>query len=223
MANQDQYALVQPASSRRRLQRAIKRAGIGLLFSLVLVVPALRRARRRFWIWSAIRLAAVLAGGWLITRFLYASAGAGILTLGILLAAFGLLLRARPLEKSVEMLARELSALVVMNGGSLIPANGKPVARVSIFASSDCLLVLSRLRQQLLQIPFARICELSAHADASATTRPQGGKWDLDITWRSENLITTRFCYDGAFAEHLARVAEKTVRSLWKKELPVLR
>lgn len=222
MAHQDQYALVQPLSLRRRLGRVLKRAGMGLLFSLVLVVPALRRVRRRFWMWTAIRAVAMIAGSWLVTRFLYAGADAGVLALGILLVVSGLLFGARLQEKSVDGLARELGALVVVNGGSFVPAGGKPVPRVSIFASSERLLVISKLRQELLKIPVSRICGLCIHADARAVGSSQGAKWNLDITWRSENLVTTQFCYDGPFAEHLARIAENTVRSLWKKELPVL-
>ena len=36
-------------------------------------------------------------------------------------------------------------------------------------------------------------------------------------------MRTAHFRYDGVFAEHLARVAENTVRNLLRKELPILR
>ena len=36
-------------------------------------------------------------------------------------------------------------------------------------------------------------------------------------------MRTARFRYDGFFAEHLARVAETTVRNVLRRELPVLR
>jgi hypothetical protein len=36
-------------------------------------------------------------------------------------------------------------------------------------------------------------------------------------------MRTARFRYDGVFAEHLARVAENTLRTVLRRDLPVLR
>ena len=36
-------------------------------------------------------------------------------------------------------------------------------------------------------------------------------------------MRTARFRYDGVFAEHLARVAENTVRNVMRRDLPVLK
>jgi hypothetical protein len=47
--------------------------------------------------------------------------------------------------------------------------------------------------------------------------------WDLEITWESKEMRTARFRFDGVFAEHLARVAETTIRNLLRRELPVLK
>lgn len=219
----DQYALTQPAAPKRRLRRALKRGGIAVLFSVVLVIPGLRRLRRRFWLWTALRCVAVLAGGWLISRFIYATAGAGTLVLGLALVIFGLLFRARPQAKTVDHIARDLQALVVVNGGSFLSAvNDRPVADVKLFVNAERVLALSVLPQPLVEIPFAHVRELSAHPGPDENAH-QPGTWNLDITWQSSGLTTTRFSYEGIFAEHLARVAETTLRSLWKKELPVLR
>jgi hypothetical protein len=221
----DQYAVVQPTPSRQPLKRVLKRATIAVLFVIVLMIPALRRLRRRFWIWTALRAIAVVAGGWLISRFLYADEGAGALVPGVLLVLFGLLVRARPQKKSVDSLADDLHALVVVNGGSFLSSeNSKPVPHVRIFVNSERLLALAGLRSPLADIPFARVRELSAHPDSQpARAGSNGSTWSLEITWQSSELVTVRFHYEGAFAEHLARVAEKTLRVLWKKELPVLR
>jgi hypothetical protein len=47
--------------------------------------------------------------------------------------------------------------------------------------------------------------------------------WDLEICWEAKTMRAARFRYDGVFAEHLARVAESTMRSVMRRELPVLR
>jgi hypothetical protein len=44
----------------------------------------------------------------------------------------------------------------------------------------------------------------------------------VQITWVADAPCTTTFRYDGAFAEHLARVTESTLRSQWKKDLPII-
>jgi hypothetical protein len=41
--------------------------------------------------------------------------------------------------------------------------------------------------------------------------------------WESGEVRTSTFRYEGFFAEHLARVAETTLRGVWKKGLPVLK
>jgi len=57
----------------------------------------------------------------------------------------------------------------------------------------------------------------------SEEPEPEAQTWDLAITWESKDMRTARFRYDGFFAEHLARVAETTVRNVLRRELPVLR
>lgn len=219
----DQYPATQTASQ-WLVRRALKRAGLAVLFFFVLLIPAVRRLRRRLWIWTALRAAAVTFGAWLLSQFIYAAAGAGILVLGGALVLSGLVLRARPQTVSLDNVARQLRSLVVVNGGSLVSAEGaKRRSQVRLFVNPDRVVVTSRrLQQPLLEIPFASMRELSAHA-VSEETAPKGTRWSLDVTWQSElSLTTTRFWYEGAFAEHLARVAETTLRSVWKKQLPVI-
>jgi len=225
-----------PAPTRLSFAQAVKRTALALLFSAILLIPRLRRLRRRLWAWSAIRVAASLGGVWLIWRFSYAGAGAGRLLCGLALVAFGLLVQARPEGKPTDGLARELNALIVVNGGSFFAAPArKPVRGVSIFVNPERLLVIDPRQRQLVEIPLASLRELKTHnsADGSppvaGSTWPHetagGGSqpWNLEIVWESGEVRTSTFRYEGFFAEHLARVAETTLRGVWKKGLPVLK
>jgi hypothetical protein len=214
---------LQSAPPKRPLRQALKRAGIAVLFLSVLIIPALRRLRRRLWIWTGVRALAVAGGGWLISRFIYASAGAGVLMAGIMLATLGLILKSSPSIVSLDSTARTLGALVVVNGGSLLSTGSrKRVPQVHLFVLADRIIAMSKSSDPLFEIPFSSMRDLSAHA-SSGGTRHKRSVWNLDLTWQSSELSTTQFSYEGVFAEHLARVAETTLLSLWKKELPVLR
>ncbi|MGH9403644.1 MAG: hypothetical protein ACRD2P_16260 [Terriglobia bacterium] len=138
------------------------------------------------------------------------------------------------MKKSVDALAAELNALVVVNGGVLIDAvHLKPLPQVSIFVNPSRLIVLSQNHQRLEEIPLASIDGIAARqaALARASKRRKPGStlaaleatevWDLEITWQSGE-VSTRFRYEGAFAAHLAGIAEKTLREVWKKGLPVI-
>jgi hypothetical protein len=195
--------------------------GIAILFLFVLTIPAIRRARRRIWVWTGIRAVAVAAGGWLISRFVYATASASVLAVGIGLVVFGLALRAHPQTPSVDSMAQELRALVVVNGGTFLGAE-KRIPHVHLFVISDRVLAVSNPAKPLLEIPFFSIRDLSAHAVLEETGHEKT-LWNLNVTWQSPELTTSRFQYKGVFAEHLARVAETTLRNVWKTQLPVLR
>ena len=219
----NQYPAVQSPGTHWLLRRALKRAGIAVLFLFVLLIPAIRRLRRRAWIWNGLRAGTVASGAWLLSRFIYAAAGVGVLTLGAALVLLGLAVKPRPQTASLDSIARQLNALVVVNGGSLLSAgSAKRIPQVRLFVNPDRVLAFSkRLQQLLVEIPFSSMRELSAHR-VSEGTQQKNAPWSLDITWETAALTTTRFCYEGAFAEHLARVAETTLRSVWKKQLPVL-
>lgn len=136
------------------------------------------------------------------------------------LILLGALVRARPLRRAVDDVARELDALVVLNGGALIaPANGHvPAERVlqtNIFVSQRMLRVLDSGYRKLLEIPVGGIRRIAIEADSSYTS----GAWRLEV---AGEWGMSCFLYEGAFAEHLARIAEKTLRDVWKKGLPVL-
>jgi len=195
----------------------LKRAAIGVLFFLILLIPRVRRLRRRVQVWTAVRVMAGLTGLGLVWLY-FSGRSAGFLVCAALLILFALLIRATPVVKSLDERARELGALSILNGGIMIPSPGEPPCKVNIFASTHRLAVESGDRI-LLEIPLAKIQSCAARAVEPGEGKP----WELEITWNSPNLQTTRFHFSGFFAEHLARVAEATIENLRREELTVLK
>jgi hypothetical protein len=194
----------------------VKRAAIGVLFFLILLIPRVRRLRRRVWIWASIRICLGLAGlglGWLY----FIGRGTGFLAFAALLILFALLVRSTPVVKSLEDRARELGALAVLNGG-ILSFSGEPPCPVNIFAGNEQLSIENGGRV-LLEVPLAQIQRCAARA-----LEPGEGKsWEVEIAWNSPNPQTAKFHFDGFFAEHLARVAETTIETLRRKDLTVLK
>jgi hypothetical protein len=207
-----------------RLWHALRKAALSVLFAAILVIPKVGRLRRRIWEWSAIRILVASLGCLLGWRYKHANGGVVDLVVGIALMAFGLLVRAKPEAKSVDAQARELDALVVLNGGAFSPAgNERPSRLVRIFVNLDRLFVVDEHEHTLEEIPLVRVRELEARPiPAAGESEAEAQTWDLEITWESKDMRTARFRYDGVFAEHLARVAETTVRNLLRKDSPVL-
>jgi len=229
MADDKNKTVESSEAGRERLSSRLKRAGLAFVFSAVLLIPRVRRLRRRTGVWTLIRVVAAIAGAWLFLRFVSGTAGNSSLLFAIGLALFSFLVKARPERKSVDDISREVNALVVLNGGSWIsPEKSNPVPETSIFVVSDRLVVFTSRLQQVAEIPLGRVGQVRAR---SVLPRPvvNNGQaaaevWELELFWNSNGQThITAFRFRGFFAEHLARVAEQTITSVWKKPLPVLR
>lgn len=203
---------------RRTFGQLAKQAGLFMLFGTILMIPRIRRLRRRVWAWACVRMAVAAGGGWLVWRFAHAGAGAGKLSLGLLLLAFSLLIRAKPAVKSVDVLTRELNALIVLNGGIFRQSpDSAPIHEAQILVHPEQIIVLGPRDSRLLEIPLAKVRNLAACPVTNGTG--EGVEpWEVEINWVADGPCTTTFHYDGAFAEHLARVTESTLRSQWKKD-----
>jgi hypothetical protein len=218
MAASDQ---TEQAQARRTLGQWVKHAGLFVLFGMLLFIPRIRRLRRRVWEWSFVRLAVAACATWLGWRYKHAGAGPASLVLSLLLFAFSLLVRAKPEEKSADDLARELNALIVLNGGAFRPSpDSLPAAPSEIFVCPTSIIVVGPKERRLLEIPFAKVRNLVAHGIADGTGKTPA--WAVEIMWLADQACTTTFEYEGTFAEHLARVAESTLRSQWRKDLPII-
>jgi hypothetical protein len=223
MLGEEKVQTVVPLSV--RLWRALRKAALSVLFAAILIIPKIRALRRKIWEWSAVRLLVAALGCLLGWRYKHANGGVVDLVVGVALMAFGLLVRAKPQAKSVDAQARQFDALVVLNGGAFIPAGAeRPSKLVSIFVNPDRLFVVDEREHTLEEIPVVRVRELAARpVPAQDEPEAEAQTWDLEITWESKEMRTARFRYDGVFAEHLARVAETTVRNLLRNDLPILK
>jgi hypothetical protein len=155
-------------------------------------------------------------------RYAHRQGGAATMGLGLALLAFSVFVRANPVVKSVDALAQDLGALIVLNGGifrrspEFVPIHG-----AQIFVHPERIIVLGPRERRLLEIPLAKVRSLVANPasnGASESVEP----WEVEISWVDNAPCTATFHYDGAFAEHLARVTESTLRSQWKAGLPII-
>jgi hypothetical protein len=79
--------------------------------------------------------------------------------------------------------------------------------------------VLDTALNTLLEIPIAQIAALRVERGGGQPQEPNAD-WKLHVAWEGS---TAEFFYRGPFGEHLARVAESTIGSQLRRELPVLR
>jgi hypothetical protein len=206
MSTTSSPALTQPES----LGKKLRNAAVGILFALVLLIPRLLHLRRSPRSWRLFCILMGIAGAALVilplglgNNYAYALVGMVMFIAAILLPP------AKPIF-NVDDKARELGALVVVNGGQYHSANSH-TSSVQLFVGVASISVLDASFRQLLTIPVAEIT--SARAEAS------GAHWLVRVAWPDD---TAEFSYSGIFAEHLARVAESTVRSVMRPSLPVI-
>jgi len=185
---------------------------IGALFALVLLIPKLLRVRHNPKSWMAFRIFLGFAGAALVILPLGLSNSwlAAILGLAMFLAAI-LLAPAKP-HTLPDAKARELGALVIVNGGKFRAGNSAPVP-VQLYVCAERVWALDARLQPLLVIPCAEIIS------ATAVQSQPKNRWILRIRCSEK---PAEFSYQGVFAEHLARVAETTIASVMHSPLPVL-
>jgi hypothetical protein len=188
----------------------LRRAALLALFALVLLIPKTLGLRRRPRVWNALRTAVALAGAALVVVPMALASSPMAAVIGLALFLLALLATPEKQEQSVDARARELGALVVVNGGRLHVPGGEPMA-ARLFVAPEHVCVFDPELQPLLEIPFAHV------ASVRAEEAPPG--WKLRVEWVDS---VAEFFYDGFFAEHLARVAERTLLSQIHRELPVL-
>ena len=188
----------------------LRNAGIAVLFALVLLIPKILHIRRDRRAWFAFRILLAITGAALVVLplSLWNSWTAGVAGVALFLAA--ILLPAHKPDTTVSDTAAKLGALVVVNGGEYQPQAAAPV-RAELFVGAERVWALDSKMCPLLVIPTAQI--------ASAMAAESGDDWILRIRWAEQ---AADFHYRGIFAEHLARVAESTLRGVMHPALPIL-
>ena len=179
-------------------------------FAIVLVIPKILSLRRNPRSWMAFRVLLAIAGAAVVVlplglwnSYLFAVVGLAMFIAAILLPA------PRP-QTTADEKARQLGALVIVSGGRYQPGNG-PACSAQLFVGHENVWALDAHFQPLLVVPVRQI--VSANAAAF------GDIWSLRIGWEDH---AAEFFYRGIFAEHLARVAESTLRSVMRPTLPVI-
>ena len=204
------------------LGRRARQAGLFVLSGAILMIPRIRRLRRRAGAWAGVRLGVGACGTWLVWRHQHAGAGTASLVGGLLLFAFSLLVRAKPEAKPTDAIARELGALIVLDGGTFLESpDSTPIAHARILVHPEQIIVMGPGERRLLEIPLAKVRNMTVHP-----VSPEAGEgadlWEVEIDWVADAPGTTTFQYAGVFAAHLAQVAESTLRRQWKEDLPVI-
>jgi hypothetical protein len=188
----------------------LRRGLLWAIFALVLMIPKLNRLRRRRRTWTLVRVLMSVTGTALLGVAAARGHSATPLAAGVLLLLVALILAPERPEFSIDARAKELGALIVVDGGRYSDMSGS-VHRAKLFLAPDRLLVLDLKLQVLAEIPLQEIRTLAVE--------PVNDDW----TFRVEQAQTAAmFIYKGTFGEHLARVAEATVRGQLYRELPVL-
>jgi hypothetical protein len=193
-----------------RFSSRLREFAVGAAFALVLLIPKILRVRENPASWLAFRVVLGFAGAALVVLPLGIWNNWLVAPAGLCLFLASILLPPAKTHLSVDDKLRELGALVVVNGGNYSSNQGKPTA-VRLFVAPDQISVLDPALQQLLIIPAAEI--------ASVAATPSENEWMLRIVWPRG---AAEFFYQGFFAEHLARVAQTTVRSVVPAPLPIL-
>lgn len=190
--------------------KRLRNIAIGALFAVVLLIPRFLRIRRS-------------PGAWLTFRILLAATGAALVILplslgnnllpsiaGLIVFLVAILLPPAKSDASVSEKAKELGALVVVNGGEYYPADGASIA-AQLFVGAEMIWALDSHLHVILAFATTEVSSLMASVS--------GDQWILSVRGLDR---TAEFHYRGVFAEHFARVAESTIRGVMRLALPVI-
>ncbi len=198
------------ASQHERTGARLRNVAVGAAFALVLLIPKLLRLRHNPQSWMAFRIILGFAGAALVILplGLWNSWLAAIAGLVMFLVA--ILLPPAQSHDNPDEKARELGALVAVNGGKYQSRSSAPAA-VRLFVGGEKVWALDSRFEPLLVIPSAQI--------SAVNVLQVRDHWILRVRWPEG---AAEFSYQGVFAEHLARVAESTLGGVMHSPLPIL-
>jgi hypothetical protein len=187
----------------------LRKTLIGAGFAVILLIPKVLRLRRDERSWVIFRLVLGVFGAALVILPIGFFGSYFLAVAGLVMFIVAILLPPPKATSGIDDKARELGALMVVDGGTF--QSGSFAVPVQLFVGSQKLWALEADFHPLLVIPvpeliFARAEELD-------------GRWILRLRWADRSVI---FSYSGVFAENLARAAESTVQSVMHPSVPVL-
>src|SRR6202790_1216235 len=187
-----------------------RNAAMATAFALVLLIPRILRLRRNQRAWMAFRILLGIAGAAFVILPLGLWNSYLLAVVGLAMFIGAILLPQPTPDTSTEDKARSHGGLGGVNGGRYQHRN-TTACSAQLFVGPEHVWALDSDLQPLLVIPVSEM--VSANAEEAA------GKWLLRIRWDDR---AAEFLYRGVFAEHLARVAESTLRSVMRPSLPVI-
>lgn len=197
-------------SQQESFSKRLRHLAVGVLFALVLLIPKLLHLRRNPRSWMLLRIFLGVAGAALVILPVGAWSSYAPAIVGLTMFVSAILLPPAKPESHTDGKARELGALVVVNGGKFKLGDASSFS-AQLFIGAEHISVRDSHLQSFLEIPVSEI--------TSAQAEESHGRWFLRVDWAKK---TAAFAYHGVFAEHLARVAETTIRSVMRPALPVL-
>jgi hypothetical protein len=197
-------------SESQRSPTSVREFFIGGLFAVVLLVPKILRLRRNPRSWMLFRIFLALAGASLVIVPVGMGNSFYLSLVGLTMFIAAILLPPAKVATNADDKARELGALVVVNGGRFKLGETESFA-AQLFVGPEYVSVLDSQFQSHLKIPVSEI--------TAARAQESHGRWYLRIDWANK---TATFLYRGVFAEHLARVAESTIHGVMRPALPVI-
>jgi len=199
-------AISQPES----IGKWLRHFAVGALFALVLLIPKILHARRNPRSWMLFRVFLGIGGAALVILPLGFGTSFVPAIIGLAMFIAAILLPPAKADTNTDDKARELGAFVVVNGGRFRLGEAPPFA-AQLFVGAEHVSVLDSHFHSFLKISVSEI--ISAGAEESHD------RWSLRVNWGNQTAV---FSYRGVFAEHLARVAESTIRGVMRPALSVL-
>ena len=187
----------------------LRKTVIGAGFAVVLLVPKVLNLRRDERSWVIFRMVLGVFGAALVVLPIGFFGSYFLAVAGLAAFIVAILLPPPKATSGIDDKARELGALVVVDGGTFL--SGSFAVPVQLFVGSQKLWALEADFHPLLVIPVTEL--ISAHVEE------MDGKCILRLRWADRSAI---FSYSGVFAENLARTAESTVQSVMHPSVPVL-
>lgn len=158
-----------------------------------------------------LRLFLGLGGAALVLFPIASGSGYVLSVVGLVMFIVGILLPPAQRRTTLEGKARELGAVVVVDGGRYRPPDSSSSVPVQLFVAGDRISVLDAKFRLLLEIPTAEITSFLA--------LEEGKSWFLEVFWSAHGA---EFSYRGSSAERLARGAENAIRNVAPAPAPLV-
>jgi hypothetical protein len=187
----------------------LRKTAIGAGFTVVRLVPKVLSLRRDERSWVIFRMMLGVFGAALVVLPIGFFGSYFLAVAGLVAFTVAILLPPPKATSGTDDKARELGALVVVDGGTF--QSGSFAVPVQLFVGSQKLWALEADYHPLVVIPVPELI--------FAQAEELDGRWILRLRWADRSAI---FSYSGVFAENLARAAESTVQNVMRPSVPVL-